>query len=124
MSKSTTRICGATILALLLVFCALGPADWQYRTGLGWRFDHVAGYFTFTLLFCLIWPRPIIVGGALMASGILLEALQALTPDRHCDFRGALYSVAGAIAAGLVVDLFIRRRLIGPMLSVVRGRVF
>lgn len=64
--------------------------------------------------------RPFIVGGTLMASGVLLEALQALTPDRHCDFRGALYSVAGALAAGLVVDLFTRRRLrlIGPMLSI------
>jgi len=57
-----------------------------------------------------------------MASGILLEALQALTPDLHCDFRGALISVAGAMAAGLVVDLFTRRRLIGPMLSMVRVR--
>ena len=78
------------------MFCALGPADWQFRTGLGWRFDHVAGYFAFTLFVLPRLARPFIVGGTLMASGVLLEALQALTPDRHCDFRGALYSVAGS----------------------------
>ena len=82
--KSTIKVAGATVLVLLLLFCALGPAKWQYRTGLGWQIDHVVGYFGFTLMFCLAWPRPIVVGGALMASAMLLEALQALTPDRCC----------------------------------------
>ena len=46
------------------------------------------------------------VGGALMGAAVLLEALQALTPDRHCDFEGALYGVAGA--AAVCADLFTR----------------
>jgi hypothetical protein len=101
---------GATILVLLLLFAALGPGKWQYRTGLGWRIDHVVGYFVFTLGFWLAWPRPFLVGGALVVAGILLEALQALTPDRHCDFQGALYSASGALAAGLVAH-FVTRAL-------------
>jgi VanZ family protein len=99
---------GLAVLVLLLVFAALGPAKWQYRTGLGWQTDHVVGYFVFTLAFWLAWPRPFIVGATLVAAGVLLEALQALTPDRHCDFQGALYSAAGALAAGLAASLFTR----------------
>ena len=106
--KSKAKFGGVTILVLLLLFAALGPAKWQYRTGLGWQFDHVVGYFVFTLGFWLAWPRPFVVGSALVAAGILLEALQALTPDRHCDFEGALYGVAGALVAAVCADLFIR----------------
>jgi VanZ family protein len=108
-SKSMIKIGGVTVLVLLLLFCALGPANWQYRTGLGWRIDHVVGYFGFTLMFWLAWPRrPFVVGGTLMGTAMLLEALQACTPDRHCDFEGALYGVAGALAAAVCADLFTR----------------
>src|SRR5262245_3702491 len=106
--KSVAKICGVGGLVLLLVFAALGPAKWQFRTGLGWQFDHVAGYFAFTLMFALAWPRPRVVGGILMASGILLEALQALTPDRYCDLQAACYSASGALAGAVVAALFIR----------------
>jgi hypothetical protein len=114
MSIKSMKVCGVTLLVLLLLFCALGPANWQVRTGLGWRFDHVIGYFAFTLLFCLAWPRPLVVGGILMAAAMLLEALQACTPDRHCDFQAAIWGVSGALAAAVVGDLFIR--LNGPAL--------
>ena len=114
MSIKSMKVCGVTVLVLLLLFCALGPANWQVRTGLGWRFDHVVGYFAFTLMFCLAWPRPLVVGGILMAAAMLLEALQACTPDRHCDFQAALYGVSGALLAAVVGDLFIR--LNGPAL--------
>jgi hypothetical protein len=110
MSIKSMKVCGVTALVLLLVFCALGPAKWQYRTGLGWQIDHVVGYFGFTLMFCLAWPRPLVVGGALMAAAMGLEALQALTPDRCCDLEAAFYGVGGALAGGLFADLFIRAR--------------
>jgi hypothetical protein len=77
-------------------------------TGLGWRIDHIVGYFAFTLLFCLAWPRPLVVGGILMATAMLLEALQTLTPDRCCDFEAALYRASGALIAAVVGALFIR----------------
>jgi VanZ family protein len=109
-AKSMTKIGGAAVLVLLLLFAALGPAKLQYRTGLGWQFDHVVGYFGFTLMFWLAWPRPFVVGGALMGTAMLLEAFQALTPDRFCDFEAALYSVAGALAAAICGDLFTRTR--------------
>ena len=108
--KITTavKVCGLTVLVGLILFAALGPAKWQFRTGLGWRMDHVVGYFGFTLMFCFVWPRPFIVGGILLASAALLEGLQALTPDRHCDFEGWFYSGGGVLAAALLADLFTR----------------
>ena len=114
MSNKSMKVCGVTVLVLLLLFCALGPSKWHVRTGLGWRIDHVVGYFAFTLMFCLAWPRPLVVGGILMAAAMLLEALQALTPDRCCDFQAALFGVSGALLAAVVGNLFIR--LNGPAL--------
>src|SRR6476620_4678430 len=93
MSAKFIRIGGAAALGLLLLFAALGPAAWQVRTGLGWQFDHVIGYFGVAVLFTLTWRRPLMVGGILMASAMLLEALQALTPDRCCDLQAAVYGV-------------------------------
>jgi len=116
--KSTIKVCGVAVLVLLIIFAALGPGKWQPRTGLGWQFDHIAGYFAFTSTICLIWTRPLVVGGLLMAFAVLLEALQALTPDRFADPIAALYSAAGVLAAALSADLLIRarRRLNGRIL--------
>jgi hypothetical protein len=116
--KSTIKVCGVAVLVLLIIFAALGPGKWQPRTGLGWQFDHIVGYFAFTWTICLIWTRPLVVGGLLMAFAVLLEALQALTPDRFADPVAALYSAAGVLAAALSADLLIRarRRLNGRIL--------
>jgi VanZ family protein len=115
--KITLRICSVAVLFLLVV-AALGRAQWVPRSGLGWRIDHFIGYFAFTLTFCLAWPRPFAVGGALVALALLLEGLQALTPDRHADLNAALISAGGAMAAVLPADLFIQgpRRLSGGAL--------
>ena len=40
------------------------------------------------------------LGGALMAAAMLLEALQALTPDRHCDLQAAFYGVGWGAGGG------------------------
>jgi len=82
---------------VLVATTALGPAQWQPRTGF-WEVDHALGYFTITLLVCFAWPRPLVVGLALMAFAVLLEALQNLTPDRSASLVGALYS-AGVVRA-------------------------
>ena len=105
--------CCSVIAMLLLVIVALGPANWQPRTGLGWQVEHFVGYFGFTLMFCLAWPRPFVVGGALMAAAVLLESLQALTPDRSSNLWAALYGAGGVLAAALLAELLLRlcRRL-------------
>lgn len=103
------KFCSVAVIALVVV-TALGPANWQPRTSLGWEIDHVLGYFAITLLVLLAWPRPIIVGGALMVFAVLLETLQGLTPDRVPNLQAAIYGAGGVIAAALLAELFIRVR--------------
>jgi VanZ family protein len=95
-------------IMVLLVIAALGPAQWAPRTHLGWQFDHFVGYFGITLFFCLAWPRPFVVGGAVMAVAALLEGLQAFTPDRTAYLPAVFYGAGGAVAAALVAELFMR----------------
>ena len=96
--KFISKVCSVAVF-FLLVFAALGPAKWIPRSGLGWQIDHFVGYFALTLTFCLVWQRPPVVGGALAALAMLLEGLQAFTPDRHADLYAALISASGATAA-------------------------
>jgi VanZ family protein len=95
-------------ILILLAIMALGPENWQPRSGLGWEFDHFSGYFVITAFICLAWPRPLVVGGALMVFGSALEGLQAFTPDRSSNLMAAIYGAGGALAAALIAELFMR----------------
>jgi hypothetical protein len=59
-------------------------------------------------MFCLAWPRPLVVGGVLRAFAVLLEGLQAFMPDRSSYYVAALYSAGGVLASALLAELFIR----------------
>ena len=109
------KFCSVVVMVLLVII-ALGPAKWQPRSGFGWEIDRFVGYFAITSMFCLAWPRPLVVGGALMAGGALLEGLQALTPDRSSNLQAAIYGAGGALAAALLAELFmrVRRRRAAP----------
>src|SRR4051812_42543827 len=72
--KLMLKVCCVAALAVL-TFVALGPATWQPRSGIGWEIDHFVGYFVFTSMFCLAWPEPFLVGGALTVFAVLLEGL-------------------------------------------------
>jgi hypothetical protein len=67
----------------LLLFAALGPAKWQVRMGLGWQIDHFADYLPVMPIFCLAWPRPLVVGGALAVIGALLEGARSFHTRSH-----------------------------------------
>jgi VanZ family protein len=103
--KGVSKACCLAVLVVLLF--GLGPARWQPRSGLGWEIDHFAGYFVITSMFCIAWPRPLVVGGALMIFAVVLEALQAFMPDRSSYYLAAVYSAAGVLAAALVAEIFI-----------------
>ena len=105
--RAGAKVCSVAIIVLLVV-AALGPAKWAPRTELGCQFDHFIGYFGITLFFCFAWPRPLVVGAIIMAVAALLEGLQALTPDRSANLEAALWGAAGALAAALVAELFVR----------------
>ena len=107
--KLIAKFCSAACIVLVAIF-ALGPADWQPRTGLGWEVDHFVGYLVITAVACLAWPRPFVVGLALMAISALLEGLQAFTPDRSANLEAALWGAGGALTAALLAELFLRLR--------------
>ena len=108
--RTGAKVCSVAIIMVLLVVAALGPAKWAPRTELGWQFDHFVGYFGITLFVCIAWPRPLLVGGIIMAVAALLESLQALTPDRSANLEAALWGAGGALAAALVAEFFIQMR--------------
>ncbi len=101
------KVCSVAALVAIVIF-ALGPAQWTPRSGLGFEFDHVVGYFFFTLFFCLAWQRPLVVGGALAVLAVVLENLQSFLPGRSSYFVAALYSAAGVLVAALLAELFMR----------------
>ena len=105
--KFMTKFCSAALIVLFVII-AVGPGNWALRTGFGFQLDHFLGYLALTSLVCLAWPRPVIVGGALMAGGALLEGLQVFTPNHHADLVAASCGAAGALAAALLAKLFIR----------------
>jgi VanZ family protein len=103
------KILSMVVLGAVVV-TALGPAHWQPRTSLGWEFDHFIGYFAITLLLCFAWPRPWLVAGILITFALILEGLQALTPDRSPNLLAALYSASGVIVAVVLVWICVRVR--------------
>jgi len=107
--KSGAKFCSIAAM-ILVVIAALGPTGWQPRSGLGWQIDHFVGYFVITLMFCVAWPRPVLVGGAIMVVSALLEALQAFTPNHSSNLVAAVCGAGGALAAALLAELFIRAR--------------
>lgn len=103
-------IAGSVALIAAIVVASLIPANMQLRTGMGWLTEHFLAYFAVTALFCLAWPRPLLVGGALMVFSGALETLQGLTPDRVPDLPTALAGAAGAVCAALLATLVIQAR--------------
>jgi VanZ family protein len=111
-NKLLIKICSVAAFVLLAIV-ALGPSKLVPRTGLGWELDHFVAYFALTLMFCLVWPRPLVVGTAFVVLAAVLEGLQAFTPDRTPDLDSVLFSAAGTVSVVFNGDLFIRapRRL-------------
>ena len=91
------KVCSVVSVGLI-AYAALGPANWQLRPMLGWKTEHFLGFLIVTFIACVAWPRPLIVGLALMATAGLLEILKGLTPDRVPDFPTAKPNTARRLA--------------------------
>lgn len=78
------------------------------------KLEHFAAFSILGTLFCLAYPRRILVVLLIvLGSAALLELLQFLTPDRHGRTLDALQKMAGGAAgvlAGLAVLRFDRGR--------------
>ena len=107
--KSLALLALALIIAAI-VFASLAPVGWQMRFGLHWLVEHFLVFFALTMLVCLVWPKPMIVAGVLVPFAVLLEAAQALTPDRTADLATTLSAAAGVSLAALLFDLALSLR--------------
>lgn len=112
--KLMAKVCSVAAI-VFLVLAALGPANWAPRSEFGWQIDHFVGYFVITSIVCFAWPRPFVVGLALMAFAALLEGLQIFRQDRSSNLVAAICGAGGALAAALLAELItrIRRRRAG-----------
>ena len=102
-------VVGAVLLAAMAM-AAVIPVGWQVRLGLHWLVEHFLAFFTVTLVFCLATKRPMKVAAVLLPLAVLIEAAQALTPDRTADLATALFAAAGVASAALLADLVITLR--------------
>ncbi len=98
------KVIGAVLVAGI-VAATLIPVGWEVRTGLHWLIEHFAIFFVTTLVFCFVWPRPVAVAAVMLPFAVLVEAAQALTPDRTADLATALVAVAGVASGALLADL-------------------
>lgn len=96
------------IVAGAIVFASLAPVGWQMRLRLHWLVEHFLVFFALTMLVCLAWPKPMMVAAVLVPFAVLLEAAQALTPDRTPDLATALSAAAGVSLAALLFDLALK----------------
>jgi len=102
-------IVSAALLTAIAV-ATLIPVGWQVRLGLHWLVEHFLAFFTLTLVLCAAWRRPMAVAAVMLPIAVLLEASQALTPDRTADLATALFAAAGVASAALLADLVMRLR--------------
>jgi VanZ family protein len=101
------------VLAILLAgiaYATLAPEAWQIRLGLHYLVEHFLAYFTLTTVACFVWPRPMRVAAVLLPLAVVLEAAQALTPDRTAEPATALAAATGVAVAALLADLVLRGR--------------
>jgi VanZ family protein len=98
------------VLVAAIVFATLAPEGWQLRLGLHWLIEHFLAFFTLTVAACLIWPRPMVVAAVLLPIAVLLEAAQALTPDRTPDLATALVAAAAVACGALLADAILAVR--------------
>jgi VanZ family protein len=97
-------LAGALLTGAIAV-ASLVPAAWRIRLGPNWLVEHFLAYFCLTAVFCLASRKPMAVAATLIPLALVLEALQALTPDRVPDAVTALFATTGVASAALLADL-------------------
>ncbi|WBY02088.1 VanZ family protein [Ramlibacter tataouinensis] len=105
LSLRLWRLAFAACLAVVLAL-ALMPID-QRLPSTGWdKSDHLLGFVVLTLLGVRAFPqRKSRVAIALLAYGIAIELLQALTPYRFAEWRDVVADAAGIGLAMLVIQV-------------------
>jgi len=98
-----------TLLAFI-AYATLSPIQDRPTLATSTGFEHLAAFAVLGGLFCLAYPRQIVlVCLVVLGSAVLLEFAQLLTPDRHGRVQDAIEKIAGGavgILAGRTVLYF------------------
>ena len=101
---SWIQLCGVAAFVLLVYAALILPARIeQMRTG-HWFTEHFVGYFVTGIILCFGWRRPFLVAGILTITAVVLEGLQALSPNHSANLLSVLGGASGAWLAALVVE--------------------
>ena len=102
MLQKITAVAAWTLLAFI-VYATISPIRDRPTLLASSSFEHLAAFLVLGALFCMAYPRHVIfVCLIVLASAILLEFAQLLTPDRHGRVQDAFEKMAGG-AVGIVV---------------------
>lgn len=109
-SQNPSRWLFIALVAAILVLALIPPAG---SPTTGWdKSNHLLAFGTLALVGCRAWPGkwlPLLAG--LVAYGMLIEGLQALTPYRSADWADVGADALGALAG---ISLYwLGRRLVG-----------
>ncbi len=111
----TLRTLSRFAFAVALLVLVAGSVVSEKQIGFSVRgYDkivHFAGYFALAILGALGWPkRRIFFLLALPLLGVVLEAMQTLTPDRQFSWQDAFANAAG-IGLGVAFSVWFTRAL-------------
>lgn len=80
-----------------IAFATLSPIQDRPTVPISSNFEHVGAFAVLGALFCLVYPRHVLLVCIIVFGGAtLLEIFQLFTPDRH----GRIMDVVGKIAGG------------------------
>src|SRR5256885_16660330 len=99
-SRIVIKVCSVVSVGLI-AYAALGPANWQLRPMLGWKTEHFLGFLIVTFIACVAWPRPLIVGLALMTTAGMLQAVQGVKPYRIPELPSVIRVAWGELFASV-----------------------
>jgi hypothetical protein len=93
----------AWVILAFIAYATISPIQDRPTLPTSSNFEHVAAFAVLGGLFCLAYPRQIIlVCLVVVGSAVLLELMQLLTPDRHGRIQDAIEKMAGG-AFGILV---------------------
>ena len=100
----------AWALLAFIAYATISPIQDRPTLATSNSFEHLAAFAILGGLFCLAYPRQIVlVFLIVLGSAVLLEFAQLLTPDRHGRVQDAIEKIAGGavgILAGRAILYF------------------
>jgi VanZ family protein len=90
-------------LLAFIVYATISPIQDRPTLPTSTSFEHLAAFAVLGALFCLAYPRHIVLVCLIVfCSAVMLEVMQLWTPDRHGRIQDAVEKMAGGFV-GIVI---------------------